>query len=92
MGRDALPSSLTALLAEVGRTYVPALLANASAIDAGAAQVETEIDGQPWVQRPFPYQAKCLHWLRQGYARLDGDDRASVDAALDGTECDKLFA
>ena len=91
-GRDALPSSLPALLAEVGRTYVPALLANARAIDAGADRVETEIDGQPWVQRPFPYQAKCLQWLRQAYARLDGDDRASVDAALAGTQCDALFA
>lgn len=89
--RDALPPSLSALLTEVGRTYVPALLANARAIDAGADEVETEIDGRRWVQQPFPYQAKCLQWVRQEYARLDGNDRAGVDDALAGTGCEALF-
>ena len=88
---DALPASLHALLREVGRTYVPALLANARAIDANAEQVETAIDGQPWVQKPFPYQAKCLQWVRQEYARLDGTARATVDDALAGTGCEALF-
>ena len=89
--RDALPDSLRALLTEVGRTHVPALLANARAIDAGAEQVETEIDGRTWVQQPFPYQAKCLQWVRQEYARLDAADRACVDEALAGTGCMALF-
>ena len=91
VGRDALPGTLQELLAEVGRTYVPVMLANAQAIDTQAEQVETQVDGQPWVQRPFPYQAKCLQWVRQEYARLDGDDRAWVDAALAGTGCEALF-
>ena len=88
---DAFPATLTALLAEAGRTYVPALLANARAIDTGAENVEVEIDGRPWVQRPFPYQAKCLQWVRGEYARLDGDDRAAADAMLAGTGCEALF-
>ena len=87
----ALPSSLRALLEEAGATYAPALLANAKAIDAGAEQVETTIDGRPWVQKPFPYQAKCLQWVRQEHARLDGAARATVDAALEGTGCEALF-
>lgn len=91
IGRDAVPATLTALLAEAGRTYVPALLANARAVEAGAAQVETEIDGQPWQQRPFPYQAKCLQWVRQEYARLDAADRADADRMLAGTGCEALF-
>ena len=86
-----LPASLRELLAELGRTYVPALLANAKAIDAGEAQVETTVDGRPWVQKPFPYQAKCLQWVRQEYARLDGPARATVDGALAGTGCEALF-
>ena len=90
--RDALPATLKALLEEVGRTYVPALLANAAAIDAGAEEVQTEIDGKPWVQRPFPYQARCLQWLRQAYVGLEGDDRALVDELLTGTGCEALFA
>ena len=53
--------------------------------------METEIDGRRWVQQPFPYQAKCLQWVRQEYARLDGTDRAIVDDALAGTGCEALF-
>ena len=89
---DALPASLRNLLKEAGRTYAPALLANARAIETGAEQVETRIDGQPWVQHPFPYQAKCLQWVRQEHARLDGAARTTVDAALAGTGCEALFS
>ena len=87
----ALPDTLNGLLNEVGRTYVPALLANARAIETGADQVETEIDGKPWRQQPFPYQAKCLQWLRQEYVRLEGDDRSRLDEILTGTGCEALF-
>ena len=89
--RNDLPDTLKALLAEVGRTYVPALLANAAAIDAGAEEVQTEIDGRPWVQKPFPYQARCLQWLRQAYVSLEGEDRSCVDDLLAGTGCEALF-
>jgi hypothetical protein len=44
------------------------------------------------VQKPFPYQAKCLAWLREGYAALASGDRAAVDAVLSGTGCETLFA
>lgn len=89
---DALPATFSALLGEIGRTYVPALLANAAAIEAGADQVETEIDGRPWVQKPFPYQARCLQWLRQAYVALEGEDRELADSILAGTGCEALFA
>jgi glutathione S-transferase len=89
--RDAVPETLRALLNEVGTVYAPALLANAKAVEAGADQVETEIDGRPWTQEPFPYQAKCLQWLRQEYVRLDGEDRRFVDGLLEGTGCEALF-
>ena len=90
--RGELPETLRPLLEEIGRVYVPALLANAAALESGAAEVKTRIDGRPWTQVPFPYQARCLQWLRQAYARLDGDDRAFVDAQLTGTGCDRLFS
>ena len=89
--RDAVPDTLTALLAEVGRTYVPVMLANARAFEEQAETVEAEVEGLPWVQQPFPYQAKCLQWVRQEYARLDGADRDFVDALLAGTGCEALF-
>lgn len=88
---SALPPTLKALLGEVGRTYVPALLANAAAIDAGAEEVQTEIDGKPWFQKPFAYQARCLQWLRQAYVALDGEDRQRIDELLEGTGCEVLF-
>lgn len=89
---DALPASLGAILKEVGRVYAPLLIANARAVRAGIAQVEAEIDGQRWVQQPFPYQAKCLGWLREEYAALSAAQRAGVDAALAGTGCEALIA
>jgi len=89
--RDELPATLNALLAEVGRVYAPALLANAAAVEAGDERVETQIAGKPWVQQPFPYQARCLQWLRQEYVRLQDDDRKRVDELLNGTGCETLF-
>lgn len=90
-GRDAIPATLRALLAEVGRVYVPFLLANADALGRGSDQVTCTIDGARWTQKPFPYQAKCLASLRQAHAALAPADRAAVDAALQGTGCDALF-
>ncbi len=89
--RDTVPDTLRALLAEVGRVYAPFLLANSAALERGAERVEGTIDGRPWVQRPFPYQGKCLRWLREGYAALAKEERVSVDALLAGTGCERLF-
>jgi glutathione S-transferase len=89
--RDAIPETLRALLGEVGRVYAPLLLANAAALSSGAESVECTIDGRPWVMQPFPYQGKCLQWLREGRAALSADDRRAVDAVLSGTGCEKLF-
>jgi len=92
IGRNGVPDTVRALLAEVGRVYVPFLLANAAALERGAEQVECMIDGRRWTQRPFPYQGKCLRWLRDGYGALAAADRAAVDRLLAGTGCERLFA
>jgi len=86
-----LPASLRGLLGEVGRFHAPFLLANATAVERGADQVETEIGGRPWVQKPFPYQRKCLGWLRESYAALPADARGTVASTLEGTGCEVLF-
>jgi hypothetical protein len=70
---------------------VPFLLANADALARGADRVECRVDGSAWVQKPFPYQGKCLVWLREGRAALSAADRAAVDAILAGTGCERLF-
>jgi len=91
ISRDAVPDSLRALFAEVGRVYAPFLLANADALARQAEQVECTIDGRAWVQKPFPYQGKCLQWLRESHAALARGDRAAVDAVLAGSGCEVLF-
>jgi len=92
LSRQTAIDTLRPLLEEIGRVYTPVLLANAAAIDSGAETFETAIAGLPWKQQTFPYQAKCLQWLRQGYVRLEGAERAVVDAALEGTGLSALFA
>ncbi|MCP4006588.1 MAG: glutathione S-transferase family protein [bacterium] len=85
------PDTLRALLGEIGRVYAPFLLGNAAAIERGDESVECEVDGQPWVQVPFVYQAKCLRWLREHYGALPEKARESVDGVLAGTGCESLF-
>jgi glutathione S-transferase len=88
---DALPATLAPLLTEIGRTYVPVLLANARAVDGGDEEVVAEVEGLPWRQQPFPYQAKCLQWLRQAFVALDGEEREIAESVLKGTGCERLF-
>jgi glutathione S-transferase len=89
--RDSVPETLSALLAEAGRVYAPFLLANADALERGADTVECTIADEPWLQRPFPYQGKCLQWLREGRSALGSDDRVAVDALLAGSGLEVLF-
>jgi glutathione S-transferase len=89
--RESLTETLRALFGEVGRVYAPFLLANADAIARAQERVECRIDVRPWVQRPFPYQAKCLGWLREAHEALAPSDRTFVDAWLAGTGCEALF-
>ena len=89
--RDAASETLQPLLSEVGRVYAPFLIANAQALASGSEQVECTIDGERWVQQPFPYQGKCLQWLREARTGLSKGDRATVDTLLAGTGCEALF-
>ncbi|MEE8558334.1 MAG: glutathione S-transferase N-terminal domain-containing protein [Myxococcota bacterium] len=89
--RDSVPKTVRGLLGEVGRVYAPFLLANAAALERGHSQVEGEIDGRKWVQKPFPYQGKCLRWLREAHAALAREDRAALDTLIRGTGCEALF-
>lgn len=92
LSEDAIPNTLKNLLTEMGRTYVPVMLANAAAVDGGLDTVTVDVEGKTWTQEPFPYQAKCLQWIRIEYSRLDEEGKAQVDALLDGTGCEALVA
>ncbi len=88
---DQVADVLGDLLREIGRTYAPALIANAKALRAGQEQMETIIDGQSWQQPTFPYQAKCLQWINEEYGKLDTTTKSQVDAILAGTGCDTIL-
>lgn len=83
--------ALQPLLAEIGRTYAPAMIANAQAVMNGESSFDTEIDGRGWTQPTFKYQAKCLGWLRSDHAALSDNERGAVDDLLSGTGCEQLF-
>jgi glutathione S-transferase len=89
--REDAVAALRPFFIEVGRVYAPFLIANARALASGASEVRCEIDGLPWVQQPFPYQGKCLKWLREARAALGADDRDFVDSALESTGADAIF-
>jgi glutathione S-transferase len=91
MSADQASSVLGELLTEIGRTYAPALLANAEALQAGREQMETTIDGKPWQQPTFPYQAKCLQWINEEYRKLDATAKSQVDEILAGTGCEAIL-
>ena len=88
---DEVPASLTALLNEVGRVYVPALLANAQALDNGDKTWEADIDGSLWSQQTFAYQGKCLGWINSEYKALSQRDQETVNTLLAGTGCESLL-
>ena len=79
------------MLSEIGRVYVPALLANARALQAGEKQFETIIDGKRWEQPSFPYQGRCLAWIKGEYQKLSIVDRAQINDILEGTGCEEML-
>lgn len=84
--------SYRGILCEIGRVYAPALLANAAAYNQNEAAWETIIDGATWRQQTFPYQAKCLRWIRSQFTDLADTDRLRALEAMAGTGCESLIA
>ncbi len=86
-----LADSLKQLLQEIGRVYVPYLLANAEAIDKHNPEMETIIDGRKWQQQAFPYQYKCLNWLRAEHDKLENVQLELFETLIEGTGLSHLF-
>lgn len=86
-----IPPTLRALLSEAGRTYAPVMLANEAAVGQGIGYVVTTVDGQEWSQKAFPYQAKCLGWLRREFNLLEAKNQRLFLDLIKVTGCDALF-
>ena len=85
LDRGAAAVSLRPLLDELARTHMPQLLANAKALAAGEKSFETTIDDKPWTQPSFPYQGKCLRWIREELAGLSEPDQKRAREILDAS-------
>ena len=88
---ESLPESMRELLTELGRGYVPALLANRNALEKGEEEWEAQIDNAKWTQKTFNYQGKCLQWINQEFYSLTDHDQQRVHELIKGTGCEKLL-
>lgn len=80
---EALASpAVAALLAQAGDTYLPFLTANAAAIAAGEATFTVALEGGPYAQGVFRYQAKCLETLKAEWAALTPEVRTRLAALI----------
>ncbi|MEL0150669.1 MAG: glutathione S-transferase family protein [Rhodobiaceae bacterium] len=75
---NGLPETLRPLISELATLYIPYLKLNAEAVLSGAEMVDGEVDGRPYQQNPFAYQAKCLQWIGEQYAALSDADKARL--------------
>lgn len=85
---DAPPAPVVeALLGIIGALYFPFLIANATALAAGAETFRFTALGHDYTQGTFKYQAKCLADLRARFAALPADARAGLEPLLARTGC-----
>ena len=88
---DNIPNSLIEIFNEVGKVYIPCLIANAKAYENGDEVWETSIDGEIWKQKTFPYQVKCLNWIKDEFNKLSLDDKKITLNLISGSGCEKIL-
>ena len=66
------------------------MIANKKAIDEGSDEWDIELDKGKWKQKSFPYQAKCLTWIKEEYEKLDTDKKDEVFSFLQLNHCESL--
>lgn len=88
---EQCPASLVAILGELGKLYAPYLLANSAAVSSGQERLLTQLDGRAWEQNPFPYQDKCLRWIRQLFSELPQEASERVSKLVQDTGIEPLL-
>jgi len=83
--------NLSNIFEEIGKVYMPALLANSNAINQNEKTWTANIDGAEWNQKSFPYQAKCLQWINDEFEVLSHDDQKDILNFLKNTGCSDLI-
>lgn len=79
---DGFTPVVTEIMRIAGEVYVPFLLANARAAEAGEKTFAMEAMGLPYSQGTFRYQTKCLRDIVERYRALDESARNHADPVL----------
>ena len=87
---DSLSDSIHDLFKELAISYVPTMIENHKAIGEGEKEWSVDLAGYPWKQKSFPYQAKCLDWIRDEFKGLDNENQEKVLSFLTSTDCQSL--
>ena len=87
---DSLSDSIHDLFKELSTSYVPTMIENHKAINKGEKEWSVDLAGYPWKQKSFPYQAKCLDWIRDEFRNLDNENQEKVLNFLKATNCQSL--
>ena len=88
---STLPLTIKSIFSEIGKTYVPTMLKNEDAYNKGHEKRKEEILGCEWEQRTFPYQVKCLKWIREEFESLTSNEQQKALNLLKETGCEKLI-
>ena len=85
-----LSDSIHELFKELSTSYVPTMIENHRAIENGEKEWSVDLAGYPWKQKSFPYQAKCLDWIREEFKNLDQANQEKVLNFLTANDCQSL--
>ena len=85
-----LPQTINELFQEMSTSYIPTMIANKQAIEKGKKEWEIDLDNGKWKQKSFPYQAKCLAWIKEEYEKLDIKEKDEVLSFLKLNNCEML--
>ena len=87
---DNLSDSIHELFKELSTSYVPTMIENHRAIGNSDKEWSVDLAGYPWKQKSFPYQAKCLDWIREEFQNLDQANQEQVLNFLTANNCQAL--
>ena len=52
---------------------------------------EIKLDNAIWKQKTFPYQSKCLNWIKEEFNKLEQNDKNIIKEYLKGTGCELIL-
>jgi glutathione S-transferase len=85
--QSPLGAGVEALLELAGDTYLPFLVANATAIAAESKTYDLTLRGKSYPNPTRSYKRRCLLWLKAALAEVQGEPRARLEKILKRYDC-----